>query len=205
VDRKSTPRGPPELLQSARCLINASLARFLAITADETRQSPLPSRYGAICIARYGEPREPAKCQSAGLGTRNNMPYRRTPVLVSPRRSEPTHSAINVSPQPRYESERGTGGGGGGKRSCAFPGIKSALSYYNRIMASQPEASRPGGMTKNECCHAGLCLDVTTTSRGRRRCGKARRRRTPTFTTYLLLRYLSKHNGTSEDPSRKVR
>jgi len=121
-----------------------------------------------------------AKCRSAGLGTTNNMPYRRTPVLVSPRRSEPTHSAINVSPQPRYESERGAGGGD--KRTCAFPGIKSALSYYNRIMASLPEASRPDGMTKNECCHAGLCLDVTT-SRGRRRCGKARRGRT--FTSSL--------------------
>jgi len=100
--------------------------------------------------------------------------------------------------------KEGRGGVGGrrGKRSCAFPGIKSALSYYNRIMASQPEASRPD-KKRALPCRGLLCLDVTT-SRGRR--GEARRGRTfTTTTTTYLLRYLAARDGGLEDRSRKVR
>lgn len=137
------------------------------------------------CVAR-------GKCRSAGVGTRNNIPYRRTPVLVSPRRSrESTYSAINVS-QPRMnwkDTKRA-----GGKRNCTLPGIKSALSYYNRIMASRSQP-RLWQYNKNECCHAGL----SSTLRRRRppRCGRRNARKCVLVyaNVYGSIRYLDEYNG----------
>jgi len=163
---KSPARGALRSSALERSLFNyAPLARFPPITADETRQR-LPSRYGAICIARVMASLASGKCRSAGLGTTSNMPYRRTPVLVSPRRSEPTHSAINVSPQPRYESKRGASGGGEGGGVNGAARSRELKARCHIIIVLWRASPKPAALTKNERCHAGDYY-ASTTSRHR--------------------------------------